>query len=286
VAAWTHLVGVYDASAGQLRLYVNGELKASANVAGVFSASRATVIGHDKWDGNPNFHAPWHGAIAEVKLWNRALSVAEIAPLAATTVGSWSLDGHGGDDSPWGHDATPTASVSWTADRAGNPGSAAAVNGVNAALTTAGPVVRTNQSFTVAAWVKLSAKGYATIVSQDGTNFGAFYLIYDLPSDRWAVTMTTADTNPGWQPVYSNTLAQLNRWTHLAAVYDASARSLRLYVDGQLQGALANVVGWAAGSRLRIATNIHNQYLNGAVDDVRVFAGALPPSEITKLYAG
>ncbi len=286
VEAWTHLVGVYDAGAGKLRLYINGELNASTNVSRIFSANSSTIIGRDKWDGKPDFHAPWLGAIAEVKVWDRVLSDAEVAPMAANAVGLWGLDGSGFDDSVWGRNAAPTPTVSWTTDRAGNAGSAAAVNGVDAALSTAGPVVRTDQSFTVSAWVKLSGKGYQSIVSQDGTNFGAFYLIYDPPSDRWAVTMTTADVNPGWQPVFSNGLAQLNRWTHLAAVYDSSARWLRLYVDGQLQDTRVNTTAWHARSKLRIATNMHNQFVNGAVDDVRVYAGALPGSEIAKLYAG
>jgi Concanavalin A-like lectin/glucanases superfamily/Glycosyl hydrolases family 2, sugar binding domain/Glycosyl hydrolases family 2 len=76
---WYHLVGVRDAKAGTLKLYVNGALAGSAAACVADSATGNTVIGRAKYGGNQvDF---WHGAIDQVHVYDRVLTDAEVTEL-------------------------------------------------------------------------------------------------------------------------------------------------------------------------------------------------------------
>lgn len=77
---WYHLVGVYDASALQSHLYVNGVLQSTVTVPAAWNATGETVIGRAKWNGGAVDY--WSGKIDDVRLYNRALSAADAANLA------------------------------------------------------------------------------------------------------------------------------------------------------------------------------------------------------------
>src|SRR5699024_1608733 len=76
LGTWYHLVGVRDADADTISLYLNGteaatvEAKAGAASAGNF------VLGRGEWDGNPvDF---FNGSVDEVHVFNRALTAQEV----------------------------------------------------------------------------------------------------------------------------------------------------------------------------------------------------------------
>ena len=79
---WYHLVGVYDAAAHQLRLYVNGQLQAVTPFGGGFTATGDTVIGRGKF-GNPGDFVS--GKIDEAHFYQGVLTDAQIAALAGVT---------------------------------------------------------------------------------------------------------------------------------------------------------------------------------------------------------
>ena len=77
--AWLHVAGVYDGVA--MRLYVNGGEVAAVAKSGAITQAPAV----DVWIGsNPPSATsrPWDGLIDEVRVYERALSVADIATLA------------------------------------------------------------------------------------------------------------------------------------------------------------------------------------------------------------
>lgn len=78
---WVQLVGVADADAKELRLYVDGKLDGR----GLFPPGRAfhgrLTIGRARWGDKPK---DWfEGNIKQVKVWNRALSIEDVATLAS-----------------------------------------------------------------------------------------------------------------------------------------------------------------------------------------------------------
>ena len=81
VGRWYHLVGVRDAVAGQLKLYVDGQLAGTRAQCLLEPGPGHTVIGRGKYGGAPVDY--WRGAVDEVHVYDRALSATEVAQLAA-----------------------------------------------------------------------------------------------------------------------------------------------------------------------------------------------------------
>jgi Concanavalin A-like lectin/glucanases superfamily len=76
LATWTNLVGVYDASDDQLRLYVNGVLEGTATDSSPFAATGDLAIGRGQFDGEPT---DWfNGAANQIEVWNQALTTAQV----------------------------------------------------------------------------------------------------------------------------------------------------------------------------------------------------------------
>jgi hypothetical protein len=79
---WTHLAGVHDAAAGEIRLYLDGRLAAAAPFMAPWAATGPLVVGGARAHGGPADF--WPGAIGPVATWQAALPALDIANLAAT----------------------------------------------------------------------------------------------------------------------------------------------------------------------------------------------------------
>jgi hypothetical protein len=79
VGDWTHLVGVRDVAAGQLRLYVNGRLAGTAASSSAWNATGSFTLGRGRYNAAPADYFP--GSIDQVRVWSRALSDAEVLVL-------------------------------------------------------------------------------------------------------------------------------------------------------------------------------------------------------------
>lgn len=193
----------------------------------------------------------------------------------------WLLNGTSADakgTSP----ATATGSVTWSPGHGGS-----AVFTGNGALQTQKAVLDTTKSFTVAAWAKVDDTAtHRTIVAQDGTQVSGFYLHYNKDAKTWAFVRTANDaSNPsGWFTATAAQPPRIGAWTHLAGVYDATARTLTLYVDGVPQPKVGDVPAWAAKGPLTIGRATSNvDRFHGAIADVRVYARPLADAEIAAL---
>lgn len=276
---WTHLAGVYDAAGRRLLIYVNGTLAGQRDGVVSWPATGSLRIGRSLSG------ARFAGRIADVRTWPRAVGAAELRAVADPRVAVWSLDSHTGDAGPLGLDATRSPSgVVWAAGRTGTPGTAVALDGTGW-LDAPGPMLRTDQSYSVAAWVRpADLSGYRVAVSQDGAVRSAFYLEYHPDYKRWAYIVPTADTTTGgWQTALSASAPAKDAWAHLVAVYDAGRRQLRLYVDGRLEATVANAVSWRAHGPLRIGRTAGGSQWVGAIDDVRLYPAALSDAEVAAL---
>ncbi|MFD0631707.1 carbohydrate binding domain-containing protein [Catenulispora yoronensis] len=163
-------------------------------------------------------------------------------------------------------------------------------------LSENGPVEITN-GFTVAAWVKLAAGantgGSQTVVAQNGDNERGFFLGYDRGTQSWKFDMQPTD-GATFSPVSVKsqplTGSQFSGWNHLAGVYNASAHTMNLYVNGVLVASApftattsftgSMVIGGAAKWQ-----TIDTDFLNGDISDVVVYNGkALDLSGVQHLY--
>ena len=109
---WTHLTATLQGN--QVKLYVNGKLEAQKTISGFsLNTARPLRIGAGATERNPDYCFP--GQVAEVRIWNKARSEAEIQGDMNTSltgresglVGYWPLrDGSATDYSTNGNDGT------------------------------------------------------------------------------------------------------------------------------------------------------------------------------------
>ncbi|MEW1548955.1 LamG domain-containing protein [Streptomyces tsukubensis] len=150
------------------------------------------------------------------------------------------------------------------------------------------PVVETAASYTVAAWVRLDARGAdATILGQDGTHSSPFFLGYCEQATTWCIRLADADTattSLDNQTVRAKSPAQTGVWTHLAAVVDHEANLLTLYVNGRPQGTDTITANWPATGPLQVGRAKHRGAYTGTfpgtVDEVAVWQTAKPGGDI------
>jgi hypothetical protein len=187
----------------------------------------------------------------------------------------WPLDGSFGDLTPVGSPAFAE----------GHTGQGVALNGSSQFLDADRPVLNTASDYSAAAWVKLDkADGsFQTVVSQDGATNSDFFLQYSGADQRFAMSFAGVRALAPVKP-------DGGQWYHLVGVRDTVKGELRLYVDGQLAGSVSACLPQAAPTghtvigRGRFGGNPVD-YLDGTVDQVRLYDRALSAAEIASLYA-
>ncbi|CAM3842907.1 LamG-like jellyroll fold domain-containing protein [Nocardiopsis gilva] len=309
---WTHLLGTFDPATGELALYVDGVKQGTSVQKTPWTAKGPLLIGGAQFKGKP--YDAWPGAIDDVRLWDRVvvddvLDESEehsepwrLANRPAALEGRWDLDEssgtsvadssdhgltgalHGNPDTAWGGaDNDHTLSTGVT------------LNGKDERITTEAPAIRTDRSFSVAAWVRLDETGTnSTAVSQDGSKHSGFYLgqqnTYDW--DNWVLKMAPEDKvgSKGWPRALSKDAPELGTWTHLAATYDHTTGELALYVDGVKQDTDVQKTPWNADGPLVIGAARFEERLTGAwggdIDDVHVYQGVLSEPDVLLVRKG
>ncbi|MFC4856936.1 LamG domain-containing protein [Actinophytocola glycyrrhizae] len=285
-----HLTAVYDVAAepwSAMRLYVNGVASGSAARGAGWNARGPLNIGRALVAGNPgNFLNGW---IDEVRVYSRAVSADEVAGIVVgdgVTSGTWLLDGNA-DDSTLKNHGTVGGDPEWAAGQSSNPNPgdlAVKLNGSNQYVTASHPV-DTHTSFSVTAWVRLDTTGTtATAVSQDAANTAGFRL-QALSDGRWTFAALQGDGVTVSTATSVDAATQAGVWTHLAGVYSAADKQLRLYINGAPVGTAqqpdaANAAGAVQIGRAKLTASTYGQYFPGAVDDVNVYSRALFADEV------
>ncbi len=163
------------------------------------------------------------------------------------------------------------------------------LNGSSAYASAEGQVVDTRASYTVSAWAMINpgATGNRTVLGQDGDFYSGFYLSYQSALGTWSLRTSPRDDSSGNivdQTVVAKQPATPGVWTHLAAVYDAPAKQIRLYVNGKLQGSDSVEPSWQAAGPLQIGRVVwHGSYVDyfpGSIDEVAAWQRALSEAEI------
>ncbi|MFF0577638.1 LamG domain-containing protein, partial [Streptosporangium saharense] len=148
---------------------------------------------------------------------------------------------------------------------------------------TAGPVIQSDRSFTIGAWVRLSDKdGDYTVAEQKGVNQAPFRLGNDL-EDGLVFTFTSADaTGATTEGVLSGVEPPVNEWFHLVGVYTAGSRNAALYLNGlEIGSATLGFDSWNAIGPLTLGTLI-----SGSLDEVWVYGHDLISAEVFALADG
>ena len=236
-----HVAGVIDRSAGTQSLYVNGQLEGTRSFT---PGAAAREYGTEPWRigvANP-YTSTWgwqaDGVIDDVRIYDRMLSAAEIADLAASPltgpIAHWKLDEASGSstavDSVGGHDGTLINGPVWSA---GQIDGALNFDGNNDTIGVPhADTLSLTDTMTFIAWVNASSYGanYQTIIAKDGGTgpnsnywFGTWQndLAFGFFSGGTFREMFTSGLN-----------LQAGTWYQLAASFDNATDEVRLYVDG------------------------------------------------------
>ncbi len=223
-------------------------------------------------------------------------SVISSTAFAATgLVGYWKFDEGTGstatDSSGSGYTGTLQSGASWTSGQIGSH--ALTVTGAsNSYVDIPTTVVNTAASFSVAAWVKVSAvsTAFQTFVSVDGSQVSAFFLQLRGDTGLFTFTRLGSDSTSAVATLASASIPPMpGTWYHLVGVYDASAQTISLYVNGSLQETVPYTGGWQGSGHTGIGRGWYNggpvDFVNGQIDDVHLYNIALAPKSVADLAA-
>ncbi|PRX64253.1 deoxyribonuclease NucA/NucB [Nonomuraea fuscirosea] len=147
---------------------------------------------------------------------------------------------------------------------------------------TDGPVIRTDESFTAAAWLRWSDKdGDFTVLEQRGAHQAPFRL--GNTADQGLVfTFTGTDAvDAPVEGVLSGVEAPVNDWFHLTGVYDATTKTAALYLNGVLvKSESLSASPWHADSAMTVGTR-----MQGDLDEVHLYQRSLTADDVAALFA-
>ncbi|USN99539.1 MAG: LamG domain-containing protein [Phycisphaeraceae bacterium] len=168
--------------------------------------------------------------------------------------------------------------------------------------TAAGAFDLSTSDWTIECFVKFNdVGGFQTMLGRDkdplqtGTAFADMY--FEKHNDGYFMCqLTTAviDNGDGTFTYVDATarsalLPQAGQWYHVAAVYDGTARTLTLYVNGQQEAQVTDAdnivpVTDPVGQLYSVGRGQYNSNpvdsLNGQIDDLRITAAALTPAQM------
>ncbi len=290
---WTHLAGVYDSGAKQIRLYVNGDLSGTQPWTTPWAATGEFAIGRAATSGG-NSYLP--GLVDEVRTYDRALTAVEVKSIVTrdnVATGYWNFDEAEGttarNAAAGGEMAVLQPGAAFTPKPQGAVNGSVNFDGTKGYAATTGPSFRTDRSFTVTAWVKPDKITDSGVVTQDGATVSGFHLKQS--GGSWLFGMNASDAvGSGSSDARSpaNTV-QMGVWTHLAGVYSSVEKTVTLFVNGVQVGSVpAPTTPWVANGPFVIGRGQYGGnvgFWSGGIDEVRAYSRPLAFAEIQGIVA-
>jgi len=306
--SWIHICGVMDSQQNGT-LYINGKLVSGPVLKSTWATGNSGFIIGAQVNGTDSFK----GAIADVRIYNRPLSVLEIGRLATQVpdgiaayypfsdavaipaVGTTTQDmATGSYSTAWnGADGTTKG----TPDRYGLFESAYSFDGVNDSILTsdnnlpgrlpADPPGSGNKPRTQCAWFKPLATSNAG-VDRIAVAYGSYITVPPEASALFIRNSGAATPDgfgfAGWGSDLDtniNSLTLMNVWTHICGVYVNG--NIDIYANGRLvQSSPATPWDTVLNGNFTIG-GIAGGYYQGVLDDVRIYRRVLNPDEIRAL---
>ncbi|GAB7191180.1 hypothetical protein NUM3379_18870 [Kineococcus sp. NUM-3379] len=337
IGSWVHLTGTFDSATGVMRIYVTtpaGVTRANEVAvtrplsAAAFERPTTTrpsrfLVGRSLWGGNPADF--WTGSVDDVRAFPRALGQAEATRVAVDPHTSrWTFQDVPATASVGGattRDAVDTGRTMTLGPAVAHSGGTESGDGKGITLTagntgsygyTGTPVVQTDASFAVSAWVYFNPGDLTAcsptpctveqaFVSQDAVVSGVtkgpgFVLgrynqafVLTVPRTAGATTWDTATYNIG--------TTGLSGWVHLVGVQDATAGTIQLYVNGELR-ATAPHTAWDGEGGLQVGRRLaagsgnggsatsgnYGAHSPGTLDTLTTYGWALSRGDVHDLF--
>ena len=304
---WNHIAYTRDDSSRSV--YING-VRYATTTPDFFAGSSGFYIGAG---GSTCTDSPYAGSIDDVRIYNRALSADEIKRLykiGATfkinvpsntgtlkdgLVGYWSFDGPD-VAGVLAYDRSSSYATGTLTNgpvrKIGRIGQGLEFDGVNDYVDAGtNNILNFTGDFSISAWYKVDAITDAHILvgranagfSLSAGNAGYYLLTRNVSGQNW-IYFQSAGTTAVSNAVFSTGIVT-GQWRHVVGVRSGNLHTL--YVDGIPQATDEDAFGdsSAPGATLFISKSFLNEfYVDGAIDDVRIYNRALSPDEIRRLY--
>ncbi len=187
------------------------------------------------------------------------------------------------DSSMYGHHIAPHQ-IEFTKDRFGKADCAALYNGHNSWLEINADSLldfHDRQSFTITAWVKSDRFTIDWSIIRKIGDPVQYYFGYE--DDRIVLGLDREESR-----VYSRTTLFPDTWYFVAGIYDAERMQLSVYVNSlpDAQSPVLNLFKSKPGNLEtgRTSTRTPVYYLDGVLDDIRVYNRPLSEEELRELY--
>jgi hypothetical protein len=281
LTTWTHLVGVFDANAQTVTLYVNGVARPSTSHTALFNATGPLQVGRVKefggfLDGSGGLvgAGAWSGRVDDVRAYRRALTPAEITAIY-----------NGGD----------------TGTTLGVPGALQGAQQGQAGATAMAFSSSARNSYDPVSYANPTTYSLECWFRSGGTSSGqTLFSFSDQPDggtaghDRRVFVDTSGHVVAGTGSGVANTArtgsSYADRAWHHVAVTVSPAHGILLYLDGTLSATAAstapgNVTGyWRWGGDASDGLWPADYFTLGELDEVAVYAGELTAARIAVHY--
>lgn len=189
------------------------------------------------------------------------------------------------DSSGNGKNATLTGGTSWAA---GHEDNALSLNGTNAYASLPAGIVSNLNDFTISTWVKVTALSDWARIFDFGTGTSNYMFLAPMAGGS-GLRFAISNVGNGTEQQLNAPALTTGTWTHIAVTLMGSTG--RLYVNGAL--AATNTTMTLKPSSLGSTTlnyigksQFSDPYLNGLLDDFKIYSRALSAAEITTLFSG
>ncbi len=290
---WHHLAMIYDGTqpdnASRLRAYIDGQ-PITLSFSNTIPSSLGPIAGNVHI-GRHNYQGThFSGLIDEVRIYNRSLSAQEVLEHAARNTAFGLVAAYPfaegsstttADVSGNGHTGTLINGITWTLE--GKEGNALSFDGTNDVVEVVdASLLRLGTTQTIAGWLNLTQlpSDWVRIIGKGDLNYRN-YGVWLSASGTIAYQIVS---NGGiWVTISSTTQFSAGSWNHFAATYDGT--TIRLYINGQEEASEAYTYTPAiSADPLTFGYAGYHTYLNGTLDEVRIYGRSLTATEVQTLY--
>ncbi|HOJ07822.1 MAG: T9SS type A sorting domain-containing protein [Ignavibacteriota bacterium] len=297
---WKHIVVTYQktsATTSTTSIYVDGELKQTDNhtLAMDYASGIEFKIGKNV---NGNF---FKGALDDFRIFSRVLNQNEIVELYNDTttffgdnlIASFPFSGNADDESFLQNNGTAINAV-LTTDRYGNPDNAYSFNGTDSRIQ-----IPQNSfysfgygNFTMSAWININSISTARVVSagfdQNDNIWGLGFGTHTVWGNGIRINYFVFSDN-NFRDFTSNEINDYStgEWTFIAA--SKTNDQIKFYQNGLEVGSAAINYPSNSNSYMSIGcrqygSNNLNEFLNGKIDEVKIFNTGLTDQQIWNMY--
>lgn len=155
--------------------------------------------------------------------------------------------------------------------------------GAPATATVAG--VSTSTNFTVDAWIRASTADSATFIAATSGSGDTFELGYDSVSRRWVAGRRESGET---RYATSSALAGLGQWAYLVGSFEASTKTMTLYVNGVKQGSATYATSPTTSTAWQLGCGASSlsepRCASGMVDEVSLWDYVMSAEEVQQRF--